>query len=66
MTDEILTVHHVTYDWGSYAVRCPHCKEFIYVEGDHMDEIRGEQYQHKTGCGGWFEVSFDAKFVDRI
>lgn len=75
-TDEILTVHRVIRDGdGTLCVTCPHCNTIIGIEGDDMDEIRGEQYQHKrreypgphgtrsTGCDGWLEVSHDAKAV---
>lgn len=66
MTDEILTVKHVSRDGGSYCVRCPHCKEITYVEGDDLQEIAGEQYKHNYACGGWFEVDFDARFVHTL
>jgi hypothetical protein len=59
---EILTVHVVTKDGGDYCVKCPHCGDFIGIEGDDLSEIRGEQYQHKR-CGGWLEVSASARFA---
>lgn len=60
--NEILTVHKVTKDGGDYTVMCPHCKSLIGLEGDDLSEIRGEQFQHRA-CGGWLEVSHDARFV---
>lgn len=75
-TDEILTVNKVIKDNdGTYCVECPHCKAIIGIEGDSLNDIRGEQYQHKrreypgphgmrsVGCDGWLEVSFDARMV---
>lgn len=63
--DEIITVHTVTKDGGDYTVRCPHCKALIGLEGDDLSEVRGEQYQHRA-CGGWLEVSQDARFVKSL
>lgn len=34
----------------------------IGLEGDDLSQIRGEQFQHKH-CGGWLEVTPDARFV---
>lgn len=76
--DEILPVRRVTRDGGSYAVRCPHCKDIIGIEGDDLSEIRGEQYQHRrreypgpngpkyNGCDGWMEVTPGAAFVKEL
>ncbi|SEJ45863.1 hypothetical protein SAMN05216201_10948 [Pseudomonas linyingensis] len=62
-SDEILLARQVSRDTDrSYIVRCPHCSQVIGVEGDDLDEIRGEQYQHK-GCGGWLEISDTAAYV---
>ena len=60
MTNEILTVHEVTYDWGSCAVRCPHCKELIYVEGDHIDVIHLLQDLSRE-LTNWFASKPDAR-----
>lgn len=72
-TDAILTVRKVFRDGGDWCVVCPHCKSVIGIEGDTLEDIRGEQYQHKRrevsygngpsryiGCGGWLEVSHNA------
>lgn len=65
-SDEILLVRQVSRDTDrSYIVRCPHCSQVIGIEGDDLDEIRGEQYQHKR-CGGWLEVSETAAFVREL
>lgn len=65
-SDEILLVRQVSRDTDrSYIVRCPHCSQVIGLEGDDLDEIRGEQYQHKR-CGGWLEVSGTAAFVREL
>jgi hypothetical protein len=59
-TDEILTVSRVAKDSdGSWIVKCPHCKRVIGLEDG---PIRGEQFQHRA-CGGWLEVSHDAKVM---
>lgn len=75
-TDEIITVRAVSRDGGDWVVRCPHCKAVIGVEGDTLEDIRGEQYQHKrreypgpngprfNGCGGWLEVAHNARRVE--
>lgn len=65
-SDEILFVRQVGRDTDrSYIVRCPHCSQVIGIEGDDLDEIRGELYQHKR-CGGWLEVSNAAAFVHEL
>lgn len=65
-SDEILLVRQVSRDTDrSYIVRCPHCSKVIDLEGDDIDEIRGEQYQHKR-CGGWLEISDTAAFVREL
>ncbi|GER21303.1 hypothetical protein [Variovorax boronicumulans] len=61
----IHTVRLVSKDGGDYCVRCPHCRNIIGIEGDDMSEVRGEQYQHGS-CGGWLEVSHDARFVKEL
>lgn len=60
--DEIKPVSRVTKDGGDYTVKCPHCLRLIGLEGDDLSQIRGEQFQHKH-CGGWLEVTHDARFV---
>lgn len=65
-SDLILTVNVVTKDGGSYCVKCPHCKRFIGIDGDDMSEVRGEQYQHLNKCGGWLQISPDARFVKEL
>ena len=63
----ILDVRRVSRDGGSYCVKCPHCKEVIYIEGEDLTEMRGEQYQHKSViCGGWLEVAHNAVFVSAL
>lgn len=65
-SDETLLVSQVGRDTDrSYTARCPHCHEVIGLEGDDIDEIRGEQYQHKR-CGGWLEVCNAAAFVHEL
>lgn len=64
-TDEIKTVRLVTKDGGDYCIRCGHCKQLIAIGGDDLSEVRGEQYQHRR-CGGWNEVSSDARFVKEL
>ena len=64
-TDEIMIVKRVSKDGGDYVVICPHCKRIIGVEGDDMSQIVGEQYKH-SACGGWLEVSHDARFVESL
>lgn len=81
MTDEILMVRRVSRDNdGSYIVACPHCQEVIGLEGEDLDELRGEQYQHRKrnildgsgrrtiaiGCDGWLEVADDACYVREL
>jgi phage terminase large subunit GpA-like protein len=63
--DLILDVRLVTRDGGDYAVRCPHCKSIIGIEGEDLSEIRGEQYQHRV-CGGWLQVHHSARFVKEL
>ncbi|MBV2131999.1 hypothetical protein KRX52_04200 [Pseudomonas sp. MAP12] len=64
--DEILLVRQVSRDTDrSYVVRCPHCSQVIGIEGDEIDEVRGEQYQHKR-CSGWLEVSNTAVSVREL
>lgn len=61
--DEILTVHKYTReDDGGVCVKCPHCG---WVIGLQRGPFKGEQYPHVANkkCGGWMEVSFDAKFT---
>lgn len=77
-SDLILSVRRVTRDGGSYAVKCPHCREIIGIDGDDLSEIRGDQYQHKrrsypaprglrySGCDGWFEIAQTAAFVKEL
>jgi hypothetical protein len=65
-SDLILTVSTVTKDGGSYCVKCPHCKRLIGIEGNDMSEVRGEQYQHRNNCGGWLQVSPNARFVREL
>ena len=60
--DEIKPVSRVTKDGGDYTVKCPHCLRLIGLEGDDLSQIRGEQFQHKH-CGGWLEVTHEARFV---
>jgi hypothetical protein len=66
-TDEILLVDKVSKDGGDYAVICPHCKRVIGIAGDDLSEIQGEQYHHRSNefiaCGGWLEISHDARYV---
>lgn len=65
-SDEILLVRQFSRDTDrSFTARCPHCHQVIGLEGDDLDEIRGEQYQHKR-CGGWLEVSDTAAFVREL
>lgn len=63
-TDEILTVTKVFKDGSDWGVKCPHCKRVL---GLPSGPVRGEQFQDRTGsgygCGGWFEVSHDARVV---
>lgn len=67
----ILDVRSVFRDGGDWCVVCPHCKAVIGIEGDTLEDIRGEQFQHSRreihgtgryiGCGGWLEVAHDAR-----
>lgn len=63
-TDEILTVTRIIKDGGDWCAKCPHCKQIV---GLPDGPVRGEQFQHRThsghGCGGWFDVSHDARAV---
>ena len=54
----ILDVHRVAHKGGDWMVRCPHCKEEVYLPGG---PVLGEQFQHTNGCGSWFQVSSDAE-----
>ncbi len=63
--DEIKRVTQVTRDGGSYCVRCPHCQRLIGVEGEDLDEVRGEQFRDPI-CRGWLEVSQTAAFVREL
>lgn len=66
VTDEILTVRVVKGVPGDRFVVCPHCKETVNLP---PGPFRGEQFQHRLlrisgpdgGCGGWFEISPEAK-----
>lgn len=63
MLDEILTVdRYCREDDRSVCVRCPHCG---WVIGLERGPFKGEQYQHtlNSKCGGWLEVSHDARYV---
>lgn len=63
----ILTVKRFAHDGGSLVVRCPHCKEVIGVDGDEGDDIRGEQFQHRSKrCDGWIEVWRQARRVAEV
>lgn len=63
----ILDVKRYAHDGGALAVRCPHCKEVIYLEGEEGDDIRGEQFQHKSKrCGGWLQVWSMARRVAEV
>ena len=65
MTDQyIYEVHHLVRDNDmSICCRCPHCQRVLGIEGDECDDVRGEQYQ--CTCGGGFEVSYNAKALNR-
>lgn len=69
-SDEIKSVHRVYRLDGEYAVFCPHCHSRIYIEGDDLSEILGEQYHHKsnafTHCDGWFQVETSARYAGRM
>ena len=63
ISDEILTVERYCREADSTpSVKCPHCG---WVIGLERGPFKGEQYQHRANakCGGWLEVSYDAKFV---
>lgn len=63
--NEIRDVTEVSRDTdGCYICQCPHCGRVMAIEGDRMSDIRGEQYQDI--CGGWLEVSRDARFVEEL
>jgi hypothetical protein len=63
----ILTVKRYAHDGGGLVVRCPHCKDVIGVEGDEGDDIRGEQFQHRSKrCDGWLEVWSQARRVAEV
>lgn len=62
-TDEIITVErYCREDDGEVCVRCPHCG---WVIGLQRGPFLGEQYQHAANpnCGGWLEVSSEARRV---
>jgi hypothetical protein len=59
--DEIAMVCVVTKDGGMYGCECPHCGEFVALEGEDTSEIRDEQFSHRR-CGGTFEVAHNARF----
>lgn len=63
MTDEyIYDVNHIARDNDmSIICRCPHCQEIIGIDGQELEDVRGEQY--KCRCGGWLEVSSTARRV---
>lgn len=65
MADEyIYEVHHLVRDGDmSICCRCPHCQDVVAIWGDEFEEVRGEQYQCR--CGGWLEVSYGAKALNR-
>lgn len=56
-TDEILDVSTYARVSGEILVKCPHCQTILVLEDG---DFKGEQFTHKL-CGGWFEVSHDAK-----
>lgn len=60
--DEILSVlRYCREDSGEVLVKCPHCGWTIGLQNG---EFKGEQFHHRVpSCGGWLEVSFDAKRV---
>jgi len=60
--DFTLDVHRVARDGSDWCVRCPHCKEVVYLPSG---SVLGEQFHHNTsnGCGSWFQVSSDAKVL---
>lgn len=75
VSDLILDVRLVGKDGGGYCVRCPHCQDVVGIDGDDLSEIRGEQFQHQVrtahgrravGCGGWMEVTDDARLVREL
>jgi hypothetical protein len=59
MLDEILPVGMFSDDGDSWVVFCPHCGRVMGLE---KGPVRGEQYQDGV-CGGWLEVTHDAKRV---
>lgn len=71
--NEILTVRVVSKDGGDYICRCPHCGDIITTDATELDEVRGQQYQHRIpnrdrplGCGGWLEIADDARRVREL
>lgn len=63
----ILPVKRYAHDGGGLVVRCPHCKEVIGLDGEEGDDIRGEQFQHRSKrCDGWFEVWTQARRVAEV
>ncbi|MCA0973439.1 phage terminase large subunit family protein [Halomonas denitrificans] len=68
MDSEIKIVNAIYKDGGDYMIECPHCGEWMIVEGDDTEEIRGEQYVH-TDCDdarGWLEVADTARYAGRV
>jgi hypothetical protein len=73
MPDEILTVRVVSKDGGDYICRCPHCGDIITTDATELDDVRGQQYQHRSrtrlgtsGCNGWLEISENARRVREL
>ena len=62
--DEIGIVTRVSRDGGDLIVRCPHCKNLRGIEGHDMKDVRGESYI--CGCGGEYEVAYEARLVDEL
>lgn len=64
-TDEIKMVTRVSNDGGDWIVKCPHCKGIVTLASG---PFRGEQFTHTNtgGCGGWFEVSSNARAVETL
>lgn len=72
-TDEILTVRVVSKDGGDYIFRCPHCGQVVGTDATELDEVRGQQYQHRirtsfgtAGCDGWVEIADNAVRVREL
>lgn len=75
--DQILPIKRISREAGDYIVKCPHCGKVISVEGDDLSEMKDakEQYQHTVrtwvggrtvGCGGWFEITDDTRYVKEL